>query len=339
MEVNFQTLYRWQYRKHSLRYAGGISMKKGWTAGKIIAVILGSIAAFGVLWIALVISILQLSYFVSRIEGGSDNIYGQYQEEDKAKESRKNPAEDTYGEKDSEYPGDDSYGEKDFEYSGEDSYDTDEEYYDFANALRDDLEYSIEFKTSLRDDFDLGEGQGSAKVEFHYPVVMGNVKNLDGINQVIQEEIHIVEEHVASSVRYLTAEEVYSFTGEGYVTYMSEDILSVAYVEYGYLNGSYLESYIVSYNIDMQTGMVMNNTHLLGIDDKFSIDFRERCEKQNGTVDSLYYMSDQEITDYLTDEAYLIIFYTPLGMEVGFNFYDGWVTVTYKDYEKYQKKF
>ncbi len=22
LEVNFQTLYRWQYRKHSLRYAG-----------------------------------------------------------------------------------------------------------------------------------------------------------------------------------------------------------------------------------------------------------------------------------------------------------------------------
>ena len=50
-------------------------------------------------------------------------------------------------------------------------------------------------------------------------------------------------------------------------------------------------------------------------------------------------MSDQEITYYLTDSDYLIIFYTPLGMEVGFNYYDGWVTVTYRDYEKYQKKF
>lgn len=302
-------------------------MKKDWTSGKIVAVILGSVAAFGVLWIAFVISILQLSYFVSKIGGRADNTYGQYQEseEDKAEESGKEPGEDTYG-------------EKDFEYSGDDSYDADGEYYDFENALRDDLEYSIEFKTSLRDDFNQEEGKGRAAVEFHYPVVVGNVKNLDGINQVIQEEIHIVEENVASSVQYLTGEEVYSFTGEGYVTYMSEDILSIAYVEYGYLNDSYLESYVVSYNIDMQTGMVMNNTHLLGIDDDFSIDFRERCEEQNGSVDSLYYMSDQEITAYLTDEDYLIIFYTPLGMEVGFNFYDGWVTVTYKDYEKFQKK-
>ena len=28
MEVNFQTSYWWQYRKHSLRYAGGIRMIK-----------------------------------------------------------------------------------------------------------------------------------------------------------------------------------------------------------------------------------------------------------------------------------------------------------------------
>ncbi len=149
----------------------------------------------------------------------------------------------------------------------------------------------------------------------------------------------IVEEHIASSVDYLTGDEEYRFEGVGYVTYMSEKILSVIYVEYGYLNGSYLESYVVSYNVDMETGMLMNNTHLLAVDDNFSVDFRKRCELQNGVIENLDYMSDQEITYYLTDSDYLIIFYTPLGMEVGFNYYDGWVTVTYRDYEKYQKKF
>ena len=89
----------------------------------------------------------------------------------------------------------------------------------------------------------------------------------------------------------------------------------------------------------METGMLMNNTHLLAVDDNFSVDFRKRCELQNGVIENLDYMSDQEITYYLTDSDYLIIFYTPLGMEVGFNYYDGWVTVTYRDYEKYQKKF
>lgn len=298
-------------------------MKKKWNAGKITAVILGSTAAVIVLCVSFVISVFQLLAVVSNMEERySADIYEAYQEQEE-----KSGEENDEGnlERESDYPK---------EASG-----NAEEYYDFENSLRDDLKYNIEFKTSLCNDFDLGEDKGSAKVEFHYPVVMGNVKNLDGINQAIQEEIHIVEEHVSYSAQYLTKDEIYSFSGEGYVTYMSEDILSVVYVEYGYLNGSYLESYVVSYNIDMQTGMVMNNTHLLAIDDKFSIDFRERCEEQNGAVDSLYYLSDQEITAYLTDEDYLIIFYTPLGMEVGFNFYDGWVTVTYKDYEKYQKQF
>ena len=41
----------------------------------------------------------------------------------------------------------------------------------------------------------------------------------------------------------------------------------------------------------------------------------------------------------LNSEDELILFYTPIGMEVGFNYYNGWVTVTYPDYLKYQKKF
>lgn len=82
---------------------------------------------------------------------------------------------------------------------------------------------------------------------------------------------------------------------------------------------------------------MLNNTDLLNINDSFSVDFRERCERQNGEIEELYYMSDQEITGYLTENDYLIIFYTPLGMEIGFNYYDGWVTVTYKDYKRYQK--
>ena len=100
-----------------------------------------------------------------------------------------------------------------------------------------------------------------------------------------------------------------------------------------------MESYVVSYNVDMEMGIVLNNTHLLAVDDGFSVDFRERCKLQNGEIEELEYMSDQEITYYLTDNDYLIVFYTPLGMEVGFNYYEGWVTVTYKDYEKYQEKF
>ena len=50
-------------------------------------------------------------------------------------------------------------------------------------------------------------------------------------------------------------------------------------------------------------------------------------------------MSYQEITELLTSDGDLIIFYTPQGMEIGFNYDEGWVTVTYHDYREYLKIF
>ena len=130
----------------------------------------------------------------------------------------------------------------------------------------------------------------------------------------------------------------YLFEAECYVTYMDEDIFSMAYMEYGYLDGDRQETYVVSVNIDMDNGMVMTNTQLLDIDDEFSIDFRKRSDKQNGENELLDRYSDQNITEMMNQESTLIIFYTPLGMEVGFNHYYGWVTVTYPDYQDFQKK-
>ena len=130
--------------------------------------------------------------------------------------------------------------------------------------------------------------------------------------------------------------DIFVFDMESYVTYMEEDILSVIYVEYAYLDDQTYESYVVSVNIDMDSGMEMTNSQILEIDDEFSIDFRKRSEKQNGQSETMDYYTDQEITSMMNDDSTLIIFYTPLGMEVGFNYYYGWVTVTYPDYAKYQ---
>ncbi len=54
-------------------------------------------------------------------------------------------------------------------------------------------------------------------------------------------------------------------------------------------------------------------------------------------------LSDEELAEVLRDKDSVIAYYTPLGMEVGLNYSgggaSGWVTVTYKDYEKYLMKF
>ena len=165
-----------------------------------------------------------------------------------------------------------------------------------------------------------------------------NVKNPDVINKAIQKELSVIEEHVNDVAEKLSENASYLFEAECYVTYMDEDIFSMAYMEYGYLDGDRQETYVVSVNIDMDNGMVMTNTQLLDIDDEFSIDFRKRSDKQNGENELLDRYSDQNITEMMNQESTLIIFYTPLGMEVGFNHYYGWVTVTYPDYQDFQKK-
>lgn len=53
-------------------------------------------------------------------------------------------------------------------------------------------------------------------------------------------------------------------------------------------------------------------------------------------------MTDEQLQDFLSDSDTNIIFYTPVGLEIGFNYTtsssSGWVTVTIKDYERYMKK-
>lgn len=299
-------------------------MKKGWSAGKIIGVIAGVLAAVIILWVAFVVSLFQLIVFFEQMEDGvSDEYEWSYDYDDQG---------DDY-EDDWEYDdGNESHSYEDGGNVG------DGEYYEFENDIREDLSYQVNIQSYEKDDFTSEKG-GKAEISIEYAVISGEIPNVDGINQAIYEEVNEVEEHINSSATLLSETDVYQYTGTCYVSYMSEDILSVVYVEYGYLNDNFLESYVISKNFDMQTGMILSNTNLVNMNDQFSIDFRERCEKQNGEIRALSTMSDQEITDYLSNKDSLIIFYTPLGMEIGFNYYDGWVTVTYQDYEKFTKQF
>lgn len=299
-------------------------MNKRWSSGKIAAVVCGGIAAVVALWVSLMVSVLQLSEFLSREPAFAEaSAWEENQEAEPSPDRFKEPEE----EQEKEKP----------EGNVKDNEET--EYYEFENDLQGGLAYEVDFRQYDKDDFQGKEGKGEVRVRFSYPVILGDVINLEGINDAIQKELKVVTEHAASVVDYLDEDELYEFTGEAYVTYMSQRLLSVAYVEYGYLDGEYLESYVVCVNVDMETGMVLDNTQLLQFDDSFSIDFRERCQRQNGEIDALSYLSDQEITSYLKDTDSLIALYTPLGMEIGFNYYDGWVTVTYRDYEQYRKQF
>lgn len=314
-------------------------MNNKWSGGKIAAFIIGGLIGILLLGAAFCTDMYRLYNMFTEAE------LTEPEEEADEDEQTEEVNEDAYDWKD-ELKKDKKDSDKDESDDNDDKKESDEEnqkskedeywegikYYDFTDYIRDDLSYQVELES-----YEVEED--NIYIDVNYPVVLGEgVTNLDGINKALQNELTVVEDYVKQMGDQLMEDESYEFLVDGYVTYMSEDVLSVAYVEYGYLNDEFYESYIISVNVDMSTGMVMDNTQILEIDDAFSIDFRERCDKQNGSVDTLSVFSDQEITEYLNDSKHAIILYTPLGMEVGMNYYSGWVTVTYRDYREFLKQ-
>ena len=233
------------------------------------------------------------------------------------------------------YGYDDDYGYS-YGYDGDEEYDYDsQKYYELHDAVEEDLSYSVSFE-----EYEYETDLDTVVIMADYPVIKGDkVPNLDSLNETIRREATKFEEifkeqyedGIEKDGRY------YDAYAAGYVTYMDEEKLSIVFSENVNAYDDVL-AYLYCINIDMEKGVVLENAQILSIDDAFSVDFRTRSDVQNGEISDLTYMTDQQITQYfLSDDV--IVFYTPKGMEIGFNYENGWVTVTYEEYEQYLKVF
>lgn len=244
---------------------------------------------------------------------------------------------------DYDYNYDDDYDYSDFfnydDFYGDDYYEDaeyDDRYYNLHNEIASDLSYQVELE-----DFDYESDYENAIILASIPVISGeDVPNLDKINKDIRKEVDemtkLFESEYESHIK--ESEENYFMASlTGYVAYMDEDKLSIAWQEEMYSDRDGFV-YLQSINVDMKNGVVLDNEDILAIDDEFSVEFRQKSDEQNGEISYLTYMTDQQITDYFESDA-VIVFYTPKGMEIGFNYEEGWVTVTYEEYEKYLKVF
>ena len=81
----------------------------------------------------------------------------------------------------------------------------------------------------------------------------------------------------------------------------------------------------------LDTGEVISHDEMKPVDLELVWQFRARNTYQNGTVDFVDDLSDEELEAYLKSDADSVMFYTPVGLEIGFNYDEGWVTVTLKD--------
>lgn len=261
-------------------------------------------------------------FFEAESEEESEEEYNYRDFYDNEVDRNKTDDNDTKGDK-SEIIGGKSYG-----FSPEDDY-----YKELRTILRDDLSYSIEFDTVSYED-----RNGEVSISCYYPIIEGDIANRSYLNDIIYEEyqyfVDFYEENLQDEMR---EDDYFICTIEGYVTYMDEKTLSIVFAEDGDMNDYFLLA-LSCINIDVENGVVINNTEIIEANDDFSVDFRVREGEQNDS-DNLDLYTDQELTQMLSNPTNLIIFYTPLGLEVGLNHDFGWSTTTYKDYEKYLKRF
>jgi len=201
------------------------------------------------------------------------------------------------------------------------------------------LSYQVEMiSDEYFDEGQSGDDYYTTYVQYFYPVVSGDVPNVDIINETIAVEWQSFIEYYEADYRpYITGDED-SIYAEliGRVAYMSEDVLSIVYQEDIMYGDEYYDAYVYSLNFDMKSGVLLDNTQILNTDEEFAKTFVIKNNVQNGEFSDLEELSYEEIAEMM-DTNRLILFYVPQGMEVGLNTENGWVSITLEDYEKYLK--
>lgn len=204
----------------------------------------------------------------------------------------------------------------------------DEYYVQLADFIREDLSYSVE-----KENYTFFDEDREIYILVQYVVVDGEKLFLkDKINEHLKSgAMYYAKEFGTSDVMNLT------LSATSYVTYMDEDILSVVVDErYSWDGDTVADLYCM--NIDLKTGELLYNTDIIEPSKKLAKAFLEMSEYQNGYIEYLDELSVEQVSDLLADENRLILFYTPVGLEIGLNYEDGWVTATLKDYEKYLRR-
>lgn len=214
----------------------------------------------------------------------------------------------------------------------------DEYYVTIVDSLRGDLDYSVEWL----DDEIVSEDRKSSLYTF-YPQLAGDIPHLDDLNEKIEEMGHTGESLFEFAKE---SEGTFDFYvhNDGYVTYMDENTVSIVFLVYVGIGDS-MEYFprIMDLNIDLKTGRILSHEEMVDYSDALT----EKVYSQN------QYQNSTDLAEFGWTNAYIgellqgydgVAFYTPVGLEVGFNYEDeesgtvGWLTVTIKETEKYGKR-
>ncbi len=209
---------------------------------------------------------------------------------------------------------------------------------EFKDYINTSVSYEIE-----REFYEKIEKDNGIYFRIAYIQLKSDDRNFDKINEGIKKAamlyVDAYEENKQMQGLYDEYGYTYTIEMDSFVTYNDEEKISIVMnTEYHTIGGG-----ITSININLETGTIINNTEIIDVNAEFVKEFCERSNKQNGESFSIDNITNEEKLKLLTDESSLIIFYTPIGLEVGYNFekdgYTGWVTISLEEYNQYLKKY
>lgn len=214
----------------------------------------------------------------------------------------------------------------------------------YYEGLTECIDESVDY-SFRHESFDYTEEEGApynTNITVDYIQLSGdNIPNLATINEQIEYySLWLAKDYYEQYTASMGKDAQYYLNVRSYVTYNDERQASIVLDETLSMEASGFID-LVSINVDLMNGRVIDNDEVLNINDSFIEEFKERNARQN--TSDLEGMDDEDLYNLLRDPDQLILFYTPMGLEVGFNYitnsgYSGWVTVTYKDYDRYLKQ-
>lgn len=223
-------------------------------------------------------------------------------------------------------------GENGYHPTPEDAY-----YLELADAVREDLSYRIEWK-----EYNVSNEDGTVTAAGRYPQISGEVTNKAALNVFLEEQAIFYRDSYAQLAEDNAGMGTCQISSYGYVTYMDEDTLSVVMDESVRIGDTgFIDLYAV--NLDLNTGSIMENSQLVEYSNAVADAFRKQNQRQNGRVEAVDDMSDEVLLEHLSDPDNGIVYRTPVGLEIGFNYFTaddfGWVTVTLKEYARFVPKY
>lgn len=218
----------------------------------------------------------------------------------------------------------------------------DSEYYEqVVDYIDENVGYEIE-----RQEYTYQDPEKAIDIKVSYVQIVNDEqgRNMSNFNEILRQDAMYYEEVMEEEESQRSLYEDCTIRTDAYVTYNDESIISVVFNEETTYDGVSIYNRIWAYVMDVNLGSITYCSDLLNYDSQFVEDWMEMSEKQNGKIAAEgVEFTKKELLEFFNSND-CIAYYTPLGLEVGYNYYDedttisGWITVTMKDYEKYFKK-